>query len=347
MNLSFNRIISINIQLKGGIAMLKRLQTRRVLAVMILTLVVVTFTSGVAFAKYPARRITLIHPWKPGMPAHVAAQLLADKMGKILGQKIVVTCVTGGSGVKAVMQTLSKAADGYTIMNMYGAPGATVPLTREVKYDPVKDFIPLGGPVQGVDFIVIRKNETRFRTLKEMIEYGQKNPGLKYGGPRNSLPHLSTVILLKRQGVKCKVVPYAGSVPAIKDLLAGVLDFAFPNAGGYVTYKEDILPLATLTTKTTDLVPNTPPVPELFDSPVASGWNFWAVRKGTPKDRVKVLQDAMAQVFKDPSYGKKLREIGWELAGRAPEDYVKVIEQTHSVLQEGVEASRWEAELKF
>ena len=342
-----NHRFIVNIQPKGGSAMLKRLLTSKALTVFILTIVAVTFAASVAMAKYPARRITLIHPWKPGMPAHVAAQLLADKMGKILGQKIIVNCVTGGSGVKAVMQTLSKAADGYTIMNMYGAPGATVPLTREVKYDPIKDFIPLGGPVQAVDSIVIRKDETRFRTLKEMIEYGQKNPGLKYGGPRNSLPHLSIVILLKRQGVKCKVVPYPGSVPAMKDLLAGVLDFAFPNAGGYVTYREEILPLATLTIKPTDLVPGTPAVPEVYDSPVASGWNFWTVKKGTPQERVKVLQDAMAQVFKDPSYGKKLNEIGWELAGRPPEGYEKIINETQSVLKEGVEASKWEAELKF
>ena len=327
--------------------MRKRLLFGKALTVVILTFVTVMLMTSVAMAKYPARRITLIHPWKPGMPAHVAAQLLAEKMGKILGQKIVVRAVTGGSGVKAVMQTLSKPADGYSIMNMYGAPGATVPLTREVKYDPIKDFIPLGGPVQAVDSIVIRKDEKRFRTLKEMIEYGKKNPGLKYGGARNSLPHLSIVILLKRQGVKCKIVPYAGSVPAMKDLLAGVLDFAFPNAGGYVTYKEEILPLATLTIKKTDLVPNTPPVPEIYDSPVASGWNFWAVKKGTPQERVKVLQDAMAQVFKDPSYGKKLNEIGWELAGRPPEGYEKIINETQSVLKEGVEASKWEAGLKF
>jgi tripartite-type tricarboxylate transporter receptor subunit TctC len=327
--------------------MLKQLSAGKTVAVIILILLTVTFTAGVSMAKYPARRITLIHPWKPGMPAHVAAQLLADKMGKILGKKIVVNCVTGGSGVKAVTQTLSKPADGYTIMNMYGAPGATVPLTREVKYDPVKDFIPIGGPLQAVDVITIRKKETRFRTFKEMIEYGKKNPGLKYGTARNTLPHLSIVILLRRENVKCKIVPYPGSVLAMKDLLAGVIDFAIPNAGGYVTYKEDIIPLATMTARSTKLVPNTPPVPEVYDSPVASGWNFWTLKKGTPKDRAKILEDAMAQVFKDPSYEKKLNEIGWELAGRPPEDYEKVIETTQSVLKEGVEASKWEAELKF
>jgi len=331
--------------------MLKRKSLKRTMGMIVMTgifaMLVVTFTAGISMAKYPARRITLIHPWKPGMPAHVAAQLLADKMGKILGQKIVVNCVTGGAGVKAVTQILSKPADGYTIMNMYGAPGATVPLLREVKYDPVKDFISLGGPVKAVDVILISKKETRFRTLKEMIEYGKKNPGLKYGLGRNTLPHLSMVILLKREGVKCKIVPYPGSVLAVKDLLAGALDFAIPNAGGYVTYKEDIIPLATMTTRRTDLVPNTPTVPELYDSPVASGWNFWTVKKGTPKDRVKALQDAMAQVFEDPSYGKKLNEIGWELAARPPEAYIKVIKETQGVLKEGIEASKWEAELKF
>ncbi len=327
--------------------MLKHLFSGKTVATIILIIITVASTVGVSMAKYPARRITLIHPWKPGMPAHVAAQLLAEKMGKVLGQKIVVNCVTGGSGVKAVMQTLSKAADGYTIMNMYGAPGATVPLIREVKYDPVKDFIPVGGPVLGVDVVSIKKGDTRFSTYKELIEYGKKNPGLKYGGPRNSLPHLSIVILLKRQGVKCKMVPYPGSVPAMKDLLAGVLDFAFPNAGGYITYKDEMTPLATLTTKPSKLVPGTPAAGELFDSPVASGWNFWTVRKGTPKDRVKVLQDAMAQVFKDPAYEKKLNEIGWEFGGKPPEDYVKVIDVTQGVLKEGVEASKWEAELTF
>ena len=307
----------------------------------------VVLSVNTSLADYPKRRITLVHPWKAGMPAHVAAQIMAEKMGKILGEKIVIVVLPGGTGVKAVKQVLSKRADGYTIMNMYGAPAATVPMVRKVKYDAVRDFIPIGGPVSAVESIVVRKDEKRFRTFKELIEYGKKNPGLKYGGPRNALPHLSITILLKSQGVKCKMIPYQGSAPAMKDLLAGALDFAFPNGGGYLTYKEDIHVLATLTENQSSLVPAAPPVTDSYDVPIAVGWNYWAVKKGTPPEAVKVLRDAVAQVFKDPSYGKKLNEIGWELAGRPAEAYEQLIKDTQSVLKAGVAASKWEAKLTF
>jgi tripartite-type tricarboxylate transporter receptor subunit TctC len=154
-------------------------------------------------------------------------------------------------------------------------------------------------------------------------------------------------IVLHGEDAKCKVVPYSGSVPAVKDLLAGVLDFCIPNAGGYITYREEIHALATLTDKQTTLVPDAPPITDAYKYPVASGWNYWAVKKGTPMDRVKVLQDAMAQVFKDPSYAKKVAEIGWGMAGRTPESYETTIKETQKVLKTGVEASKWEAGLKF
>lgn len=327
------------------------LRRKRMLKRMISVLISISFVAlfaSVALAKYPARRITLIHTWKAGMPAHVAAQMLAENMGKALGKKVIINIVTGGGGVKAVKQFLTKPADGYTLLNIYGGTAAAVPMVQpDVGYDSIRDFIPIGGPINGVETIAVRKDETRFRTLPELLAYAKKNPGLKYGAGRQTLPHMDMVILFKKLDIKFKMIPYPGSVPAMKDLLGGTLDFAIPNGGGYLTYKEDIHPLATVSNKQTGLVPHAPAIKALYDTPIAEGWNYWVVKKGTPKHIVKTLQAAMAKSFKVKGYGKRLNEIGWGFAARTPQEFAPLIKSTQAVLKEGVAAAKWEENLKW
>ena len=318
-----------------------------ILILLMLALPVISFAAG----KYPARRIQVIQPWKAGGPAHVASQLVADELTKRLGQKASVVNVQGASGVKSLMYTLGKPADGYTILDAWVSPLSTVPIIRDVKYDSYEDFIPLWGVIKNPNIIVIRRSETRFTTMKELIKFAQEHPGIKYStGPANSINHFTIALMLKKQNVKVRNVPYPGGAASVKDLIGKVLDFSIVNPGVCKMHKSDLKPVAALADERPVLLPDVPSVKELgYWSPGPYGyvWQYYAVKKGTPKEIVNILRDTFKDIVNDEEFSKKLINMGYEPAKYPPERYNEIITNTANVAKQGYEAVQWEHSHKF
>jgi tripartite-type tricarboxylate transporter receptor subunit TctC len=135
------------------------------------------FVAGVvpASAEYPAKPITTVVPFAAGGPTDTLARIVAEHMAKTLGQAIIIENVPGAGGTTATRRTAQAAADGYTIMMGHiGTHGAAPALYPDLKYNPVKDFTPIG-LTAGVPVLIVTKKDFPADTLKEFVDYVKGN----------------------------------------------------------------------------------------------------------------------------------------------------------------------------
>lgn len=160
-----------------------------------------------------------------------------DKLGKVLGQTIVVDNQGGGGGVIASQNTAKATPDGYTLMQGYVATHGTSPATRKLPYDAVKDFTPIA-MIGNTPNALIVNNSLPVNSAKELIEYLKKNPGrVSYGSAgQGSLTHLSGELFKQSTETFMVHIPYRGIAPAITDLIGGQTQVMFPGLAAAVPH---------------------------------------------------------------------------------------------------------------
>ena len=145
-----------------------------------------------AQAAYPSRPIKIIAPVQPGGGVDLVARTIADRLGRALGQSIVVDNQSGGGGIVGSLAVARAAPDGYTLMVGYVGTHGTNPAVRKLPYDAIKDFTPIA-MVGGTPNILVVPPTLPVNTLREFVQYAKANPGkLSYGsaGP-GTLTHLA------------------------------------------------------------------------------------------------------------------------------------------------------------
>jgi tripartite-type tricarboxylate transporter receptor subunit TctC len=146
---------------------------RRSLAVLALTAAV--FLPSSSRAAYPDRPITMIVPFAAGGPTDTIARIVGENMSRTLGQQIVVENVAGAGGTTGILRLAQAAPDGYTLaMGHMGTHGAAPAVYPDLKYDPPKDFEPIG-MAAGTPILIVAKKDFPAKNLKEFIDYVKKN----------------------------------------------------------------------------------------------------------------------------------------------------------------------------
>ena len=175
-----------------------------------------------AQAAFPNRPIKYIVPVAPGGGSDMIGRQLCDRLGKVLGQTLVVENHGGGGGGVASQMAAKSAPDGYTLMQGYVATHGTSPATRKLSYDPIKDFTPIGMIGSTPNVLVVNTNVPA-KDVKEFIDYVKKNPGkISYGSAgAGSLTHLTAELFKAQTGAFMVHIPYRGIAPATTDLIAG------------------------------------------------------------------------------------------------------------------------------
>ena len=179
---------------------------------------------------YPNKTIKIIAPVQPGGGVDLVARTIADRLGSVLGQSIIVDNQSGGGGVVGSMATARAAPDGYTLMVGYVGTHGTNPAVRKLPYDAVKDFTPIA-MIGGTPNILVVPPSVPVNSLKEFVAYVKANPGkLSYGssGP-GTLTHLAMEQLKVAADLDIVHVPYRGIGPAITDILGGQTQALFPG----------------------------------------------------------------------------------------------------------------------
>ena len=176
---------------------------------------------------WPARTVTMVVPFPAGGPLDVAARILAQPMGDLLGQQIIIENIGGAGGMTGSSRVAKALPDGYVFL--YGNSGThaySQLLTKKPPYDAVNDFAPVAVFVENSKVLVTRK-DLPADTLSDFIAYAKANQArMQYGSAGGgSATHVSCVLLNGAIGVDITPVPYRGTGPAMQDLMGGRIDY--------------------------------------------------------------------------------------------------------------------------
>ncbi|GAB4565099.1 MAG: tripartite tricarboxylate transporter substrate binding protein [Rhizobacter sp.] len=286
------------------------------LRVLMLALASLVAVSAPALAQpYPTRPITWVVPFTPGGVTDTTSRAISKKMGEVLGQTFVVENRPGVGGSLATEQVAKAAPDGYTVL--YGTSGtmaANLALYKNLKYEPLKDFIPVHGMLMSPTVLVVEASRP-YKTMAELIDFARANPGvLNYGsaGPGTGT-HLTSEMVQTKTGTKMTHVPYKGSVPALQDLLGGRLDLMYDYTVTLLPHIKSgrLRALAVMGPKRLPALPDVPTIGEAgFPGLESSSWSGIVVPAGTPDAVVKKLSQAMNAALTDPAVVTPFEQIG-------------------------------------
>ena len=291
------------------------------------------------------RPITLIVPFAAGGFNDVIVRIIGDHMTRTLGQPIIIENDAGAGGTTATSRAAQAAADGYTIvagsMGTHAAAPAQYP---NLKYDPTKDFTPIGLTAEAPAVIVTRKDFPA-NNLKEFVEYVRNNQAKvneAHAGVGSQM-HTYCTLLHSIMGTKVARIPYRGGGPAINDLVAGQVDFSCVTLNTVAPQIQGgtIKAIAIASSERADIIKDVPTTTEggLPEFQV-SGWNAIFAPKNLPQEIQIKLNDALSKALDDPATAKRLLDIGCSLPEKP--------DRTPRALQERVEreVARWSAVLK-
>ena len=215
---------------------------------------------------WPSKTIKIIAPVQPGGGVDLVGRLIADRLGKVLGQSIIVENLSGGGGIVGSQATARAVPDGYTLMVGYVGTHGTNPALRKLPYDAVKDFTPVA-MVGGTPNIIVLNPGVPANTFTEFLAYAKTHPdSVSYGSSgQGTLTHLVMEQLKEATGINVAHVPYRGIGPALTDLLGGQTQVAAPGLAAALPHIKagKLRPIAITGEKRHPLVPNVPTLAEL------------------------------------------------------------------------------------
>lgn len=286
----------------------------------VLIAVALVVFAGIASAQaqnYPSRQITLIVPFPPGGSTDVAARIMAEYMRARLGQPVVIENVGGAGGSIAVGRLARAAPDGYTIdIGQWDTHVGSI--IYKLDYDLQKDFEPIG-LISNNPQLMVAKKDLPASGLKELVAWMKANPGKVNYVNQNAAANVTGVIFEKLTGQKFHYIPYRGAGPAMTDLVSGQVDLLVVQGAAALPQIRagKIKAIANLSPKRSPSIPDIPTsdeggVPGLY----MSGWFGFFAPKGTPKDVIAKLNNAMVQALAEPAVRARFAELGLDVASR-------------------------------
>jgi tripartite-type tricarboxylate transporter receptor subunit TctC len=269
---------------------------------------------------YPSRPITMIVPFAAGGPTDTIARILAEHMRVSLGQPVILENVAGAAGSIGVGRVARAAGDGYTlVIGVWGTHvlnGAIYPL----QYDLLKDFEPIS-LLASNPMVIVAKKVMPAKDLMELIAWLKANPDKASAGTTGTggASHVAAILFQKETGTRFQFVPYRGLAPAMQDLVAGQIDMMIDNPATSLPQARAGTIKAYATTAKARLAA-APDIPTA-DEAGLPGFNvlqwtaLWAP-KGTSKDIIAKLNEAVVESLADKNVLVRLADLGQSVAPR-------------------------------
>jgi tripartite-type tricarboxylate transporter receptor subunit TctC len=304
-----------------------------------------TATSAAA-QTYPTRPVTIIVPFAAGGPTDIVARIVGEYYSKALGQQFIVENIAGAGGTTGITRLAQAKPDGYTIgMGHMGTHGAAPALYPNLKYDPTKDFEPIG-MAAGTPILIVARKDFPAADLKEFVAKA-KDTSVRLSQAHagvGSVSFTTCTLLTSILGIKHhRVVAYRGTGPALNDLVGGQVDYMCDQIVNLVEQinGKAITAYAIATEQRSPALPDVPTTAEggLPEYKV-SAWNALFAPKGTPKEIVAKLNDTLSKALDDPATRKRLLDLGSVLPegkDRTPEALAELVKS---------EVARWTPILK-
>ncbi len=277
-------------------------------------LLIVAGISPAMAQDYPTRTITLVMPYAAGGPGDTITRLFASAMQKQLGQQVVVDNPSGAGGSIGTAKVARSAPDGYTLLMIHISHATNVLMIKNLPYDPIKDFEPVGLTTVGPMLLAARKDLPP-KDARELIPYIKENSAKLSMGHAGigSASHLCSLMFMDALGVKLTLVPYKGAAPALNDLMGGQIDLMCDQTTSTVPAISSgrVKAYAVAGTRRLTSMPDLPALSEFgvkgFDISI---WFGLYAPKGTPKPIIEKLSAALMQAVQDPDVKARLESIG-------------------------------------
>jgi tripartite-type tricarboxylate transporter receptor subunit TctC len=267
-----------------------------------------------AQSPFPNKPISLIVPAAAGGPTDTVARLVAESMGRTLGQTVVVENVAGAGGTVGMARVARSAPDCYTIAVWHIAHATAPSLYDTIKYDVIGDFDHVGR-ITDVPMTLVSKTGLAATTLNDLLAYIKANgEKVTYGHAGiGSASHLCALMLEKELGVRMTGVAYRGTGPAMNDLVGGQFDIMCDQTTNTTTQiKEGKIRGYAVTTATRNA--SLPDLPTMDTSGVkgfeVSAWHAVWAPKGLPAHVAQTLNAALKVALKDAKVVERFTALG-------------------------------------
>ena len=289
-----------------------------------------TAAPAATVASYPDRPIRMILPNPPGGANDIVGRIVAQKLGMILGQQVVVDNRGGAGGAIGAEIASGAAPDGHTLLAATFATHTTIPhLQKKIAYDPLRDFVPIA--LFAVQYSLLSAHP-RFApsTVKDLIAYAKAKPGIinyASAGP-GSTSDFTGRMFARIANIEITLVPYKGGGPAITALLAGEAQINFgpiPATASFI--RSGRLKAIAVSGATRSVA--MPDVPTVSESGVpgfsASAWVGLMAPAGTPRAIVEKLAAAAKEALEGRELREQIVKAGAEPAFKPPKPFAQFV----------------------
>ena len=287
---------------------------------------------------YPTRVVKLVVPVGPGGGTDILARHLAQKMSERLKQPVVVENRPGAGSIVGTEYVARAAPDGYTLL-MGGIFNMVMnkALVKNLPYEPIADFVPLGY-LSAYPFALVARADLPARDLAQFVAYAKERPGkLTYGSAGiGTLQHVWGTILVKMLGLEMVHVPFKAAPAVHQEMLAGRIDLMMDNLSA-LKHHVQAGRLQAYAVSSAARTPQLADVPTLREAGVdfeGESWFAMFAPAATPTSAVSLLRNTLADVLKDADFAARIERDGGRVLAIAPSEQRKFLQD---------EVKRWSA----
>jgi tripartite-type tricarboxylate transporter receptor subunit TctC len=284
-----------------------------------------------AFAAWPDKPIRIVVTFPAGGASDIVARVLAEQLGKKLGQAVVVDNRPGAGGSVGGLVVAQAAADGYTLMLSNSTPISIGPFALEKQpYDPVESFTHIA-LIGNAPCVVMANPHAPIKTITDVEAQARKTGRLDFGsGGPASIGHLKGDLMRIAMGVNLQHIPYRGGAPMTTDLIAGVIPVGIDVLTAFVPYFKSgqLVPLAVTSAQRSPLVPDVPSVVEFGYRQLVLD-NFFGLSGPArmPADVVARLSGACNEILATAEFRKKMLDLGITTSAMSPAGFTGFVRE--------------------